>query len=141
MTSKNEKAVLASYEAFNAHDLAGSVRPLSEDCAWTEHPTGTTYKGREEIKGWFAGFFAAFSDLKISDVKTFDPGEALIATFVLTGTNDGPLGPLPATSRRATIPVCDIFHVDDKGNVIAGETYYDQLSLLIQLGHAQAPPA
>ncbi len=57
------------------------------------------------------------------------------------GTNDGPMGPAPATGRRASVPFVDIQTFDAKGRVIRGETYFDMLSFLVQLGLAQAPGA
>lgn len=136
MSSDGVQEVLASFDAFNAHDLDGAVGPLADDCVWTEHPTGITHQGTQQIKDWFAGFWAAFPDLAVSELTTYDTGDRVIATFALAGTNTGPLGPLPATGRRATIRVCDIFGYDGHDTVVAGETFYDQHSLLAQLGHA-----
>jgi hypothetical protein len=53
------------------------------------------------------------------------------------GTNDGPLGPLPATGREVILPYCEVYHFNAAGKVIAGECYWDQLGLLRQLGVAE----
>ena len=50
------------------------------------------------------------------------------------GTNDGPLGPFPATGKEWTLPICEMWHFDADGRVVGGEIYYDQVSLLTQLG-------
>jgi hypothetical protein len=99
-------------------------------------PTGITPQGTQQIEDWFAGFWAAFPDLAVSELRACDAGGRVIATLALSGTNTGPLGPLPATGRRATIRVCDIFGYDDHDTVVTGETFYEQHSLPGQLGHA-----
>lgn len=65
MSSDGVQEVLASFDAFNAHNLDGAVGPLVDDCVWTEHPTGITHQGTQQIKDWFAGFWAAFPDLAV----------------------------------------------------------------------------
>ena len=135
MASKNAKAVLASYDAFNKRDLAGVVQPMAPEVEWLEQPTGQTYKGVGEFKTWVQTLQASSSDLKIADTKVFEAGDTIITTFTMSGTNDGPLGPLPATGKYASVPGCDVTFFDAKGRIIGGETYYDNLSLMTQLGH------
>jgi SnoaL-like polyketide cyclase len=58
----------------------------------------------------------------------------VVARFTCGGTNDGPLGPFPATGRQWTLPICEMWHFDADGSVVGGEIYYDQAALLAQLG-------
>jgi hypothetical protein len=60
-------------------------------------------------------------------------------TFTVTGTHDGPLGPLPATGQEFTLPLYEMWHFDSSGQVVGGDLYYDQLSLLTQLGLMPQP--
>jgi hypothetical protein len=62
-----------------------------------------------------------------------------VIQFIGRGTNDGAMGPAPATGRRVSVPFCDIVTFDSKGQIIRGETYFDMLSMLVQLGLAEAP--
>ena len=55
-----------------------------------------------------------------------------MARFTGRGTNDGPLGPFPATGKEWTPDLRDV-HFDADGGVVGGEIYYDQVSLLTQL--------
>jgi len=34
---------------------------------------------------------------------------------------------------------CEILRFNDNGQVASGHAYYDQLSIMVQLGYAQAP--
>lgn len=56
-------------------------------------------------------------------------------------TNNRPLGALPATGRGVTVPFCEVWRLDPEGRIVAGDLYYDQLSLMVQLGHVQPPSA
>lgn len=60
-----------------------------------------------------------------------------IAQFIVTGTNHGPLGSMPATDRKMTMPFCEIAHFDKQDRIVSGGCYYDQYTLLTQLGHIQ----
>jgi hypothetical protein len=68
----------------------------------------------------------------------FETKNATISRYIGRGTNDGPLGDLPATGRSC-FPPCDIFEFDSDRRVAKAEIYYDQLSILEQLGHVAQP--
>jgi SnoaL-like polyketide cyclase len=62
-----------------------------------------------------------------------------VCTFTVVGTHDGPLGPFPATGNEFTLPLCEMWHFDSGGRVVGGDLYYDQVSLLTQLGLMPQP--
>ena len=39
------------------------------------------------------------------------------------------------------VPFCEIFRYNADGKVESGEIYYDQLSIMTQLGHIEVPSA
>lgn len=141
MASKNEKTALAALDAFNRGDLDASVASYAETGIFVDAARGLTMKTRQEVRDWQAEWIAAFSDAKVTEIETYDAGDTVVVELVGRGTNDGPLGPFPATGRRASVPMCSILHFDAQGRIVAEEDYYDQLSLLVQLGHAAAPTA
>ena len=47
------------------------------------------------------------------------------------------MGPLPATGRPMNVRFCEIMRFNDQGQIVSGAAYYDQLSIMVQLGHAQ----
>jgi len=86
---------------------------------------------------FFHGGVAAFSDARIKDARVIDGGDATVLLFTGTGTNDGPLGPLPATDRTVNLPFCEVRYWDADGRTTRAEWFYDQMSMLVQLGHMQ----
>jgi hypothetical protein len=64
--------------------------------------------------------------------------EGLVYTeFTVEGTNDGLFGSLKPTGRKMSLPFCEICHFDTQGRPDSGTCYYDQYTLLTQLGHIQ----
>ena len=137
MASKNVEAFRAAHQAFNKRDFDAVVRLMTEDFAYEDHPRGVTFAGRTGFREFMQGWVAAFSDAAVSEPTYIDGGQIVVAEFVGRGTNDGSMGPLPATGRPMNIQFCEIMRFDDQGQIVSGAAYYDQLSIMIQLGHAQ----
>jgi steroid delta-isomerase-like uncharacterized protein len=140
MASKNVATALAVYDAFNSRDLDKAVSATNENILWEDHGRGVTTKTRAELKDSFKEWADGFSDGKITDTKAIDAGDTVIVEYIGRGTNDGPMGPAPATGKRVSLPFVDIVHFDKDGKISGGASYYDMFSLLVQMGLAEAPP-
>lgn len=46
---------------------------------------------------------------------------------------------MPATGKHVELPYLEIYHFNAEGKVSSGRAYFDQLTLLAQLGHSQVP--
>jgi steroid delta-isomerase-like uncharacterized protein len=141
MASKNLEAVKAEHASFNARDWKSIQALIADDCVFVDG-TGVAHKGPEAFamnyaKNWFDGF----SDAEVTEARYYDAGDTVVTEFVGTGTNDGPIGPLPASNRKVAIPFCEIYHFGPDGKVVSGNAYFDMYGMLVQLGHAEPPPA
>ena len=141
MASKNVKTALAMYEGFNKRDLDAAVKGAADDVVFEDHGRNTTYKSRQELKDSFQEWIDGFSDGQVTEINPIDAGDKVIVQVIGVGTNDGKMGPVPATGRRASVPFCDIHTFDAKGRITRTESYYDMLSFMVQLGLAEAPGA
>ena len=140
MESRNVETYRAGHEAFNVRDFEAMTTRYADTIAWTDHPQGRTFTTPQEFKDDFlAGWVAASSDIRITGPRYFDAGQAVVCTFTVLGTHDGPLGPLPATGRRFALQLCEMWHFDSTGRVVGGDLYYDQVSLLSQVGLMPQP--
>ena len=128
-----------SADMFNSRDWDGFAADLAENCELVDQARGVTVKGRQQYieleKAWVTGF----SDARIAGPRFFDAGSATVMLFTGVGHNDGPIGPFPATGREASSPFCEVREYDADGKVVRAEWYYDQLTMLTQLGHMQPP--
>lgn len=138
MASNNVETLRAAHESWNRRDFDATVSAMTEDVSYTDHARNLQLKSRNEFKDWVIDWAKAFSDGRISDPRYIDAGDTVIAEFTAEGTNDGPFGSFPPSGRRMSLPFCEIFKFDASGRLISGGIYYDQFTLLTQLGHAQA---
>jgi steroid delta-isomerase-like uncharacterized protein len=137
MSAKNVKTLRAAHESWNKRDFAGVIANAAEKLAYTDHARATTLDTREKFREWTEGWAKAFSDGRITDPQYADAGDIVVAQFTVEGTNDGPFGSMKPTGRKISLPFCEICHFDKQGRMSSGGCYYDQYTLLTQLGHIQ----
>lgn len=134
MESRNVQAHRAGHEAFNRRDFGAMVKEYADSISWTDQARGITFRTPQEFRDDFLeGWVQASSDCQVTDARYADAGDMVVARFTARGTNDGPLGPFPATGKAWVLPLCEMWHFDADGRVVGGEIYYDQASLLTQL--------
>jgi steroid delta-isomerase-like uncharacterized protein len=139
MKSKNVDAVQANFATWNKHDWKGAASAYAENATFIDHSREITYKGRDQIIGAWEELVVGFPDAEATEMRTYDAGDTVVTTFVGRGTNKGEMMSMPATGRRVSSPVCSLAHFDAKGLIDREDQYSDTYSLLVQLGHAEAP--
>jgi predicted ester cyclase len=137
MASKNVETVMGEHEAFNRRDF--SVAGASDDIVMVDTARNLTLKGKGQAKEWLSEWVKTFSNGRITEPQYIDAGDTVVSQFVGTGTQDGPLGPFPPTGKDVRIAFCEIARFNAEGKIVSITNYYDQLSLLAQLGHLPAP--
>ena len=140
MESRNVENYRAGHEAFNQRDFVAKTKHYADSITWTDHAQGRTFRTPKEFRDDFlAGWIGASPDIRITDPRYIDAGQTLVCTFTVVGTHDGPLGPFPGTGKEFALPLCEMWHFDSNGRVVGGDLYYDQVSLLMQLGLMPQP--
>jgi steroid delta-isomerase-like uncharacterized protein len=140
MSASNVEAHRAGHEAFNQRAFDVMTERYADRIAWTDQAQGRTFTTAEEFRDDFLpGWVTASSDIRITGPRYVDGGQTVVCTFTCEGTHDGPLGPFPATGRQFALPLCELWHFDPSGQVVGGDLYYDQVSLLTQLGLLPQP--
>jgi steroid delta-isomerase-like uncharacterized protein len=135
MTSANVEIHRTGHKAFNAREFEAMTRHYADTISWTDHAQGRTFRTPGEFRADFLpGWVTASSDIRITHPRYLDAGDTVVSVFTVTGTHDGPLGTSPATGSRFELELCELWRFDAAGLVVGGDLYYDQLSLLAQLG-------
>src|SRR3712207_956335 len=98
-------------------------------------PTGDVFDGEQEVRDYFAESRWAFPDQRNELVALHHADDAVIVEFDLLGTHLGPLRALPATGRAFRCRMCAHF-VFDGDRLVCERTYFDQLTIMRQLGLA-----
>ena len=130
----------AAHDAFNRRDWE-RVRELTADgIKYRDHARGLELPSFDDFTGWLKEWTTAMSDARVDEPDYLEAGEYSVARFTGRGTNDGPMGPAQVTTGKTmAMPFCEILRVQD-GRITGGDMYYDQLTLLSQLGLMEAPP-
>lgn len=109
-----------------------------------EHPryeligTGEVYDGTEEVERYFEQTRRAFPDQRNELLALHHADDAVLVEAVVRGTHRGPLRSLPPTGREFQLPILSIFLFDDD-KLIGERVYFDQTTVLRQLGIARDP--
>jgi steroid delta-isomerase-like uncharacterized protein len=118
----------------NEHDLDGIMGTFGETARYDDEPWGAHYKGRREVRAFYAQMLRAMPDLHIDVRRRHVSEDAVILEVIIRGRHLGAWRGLPATGRQVEFPLCAVYTFD-AGNRLAGERiYYDRATVLAQLG-------
>ena len=117
-----------------------AAKKIYADDAIGVAPDGQEFKGPDEILDWMSVFFKAFPDAKYEPIAKYESGKVAIDEGMFIGTNTGPLQTptgeeIPPTGKRISVRGADVVTVS-KGRVTNHHFYFDQMSMLSQLGLA-----
>jgi steroid delta-isomerase-like uncharacterized protein len=94
---------------------------------------------REGAKMLFGALFRAFPDLHVTVEQEIAEGDTVVTYNTSSGTQEGEMFGMPATGKRATWNEIHIGRLKD-GKVAEHWGLIDLASIMVQLGHAPAPP-
>jgi steroid delta-isomerase-like uncharacterized protein len=79
--------------------------------------------------------FQGFSKMPMEVVRAIDMGDGwVVSELLITGTNDGPYMGMPATRRSIALRGASLQRYNAEGLLTDLSSYYDNLSMLAQLG-------
>lgn len=120
--------------AENAHDLAGTLATLSDDCEFVDGALGLRWSGHDGAAAHYTMWWDAF-DLQVAGERLHLADESAVAETTWRGTHVGAFAGVPATHRSVEFTVAVV--VEFRGGLMAGERFYwDSAGLARQLGVA-----
>ena len=141
-TEENKEIALSLIEALNTRDLGLWSRHLSEDYA-AEHPGVSVPLDKARSVAYHQRFVTAFPDIRFEVLGVVSEGDRVLVQWTASGTHTERLATvtgetIPPTRRRATVSGAMVAEARD-GKMVRGWFYWDQLSLLSQLGITEQP--
>ncbi|WAS94119.1 ester cyclase [Nannocystis punicea] len=136
MQTGNKETVRAVLDAFCRNDLDVAADYFAEDATMTNNTITEVRRGRPAIRAHFDRWHASFSAATARIVELLEVGDTVVGVFYGEGTNTGPIGDRPATGKRYSIKYCELYRFGPDGKIVANEGFFDQLSMLRQLGLA-----
>jgi steroid delta-isomerase-like uncharacterized protein len=137
LRKKREEIVREHMDSENRHEFDATLDTF-------EHPryeliaTGEVYDGTEEVQGYYDDTRRAFPDQRNELLALHHADDAVLVEAVVRGTHKGPLRSLPPTGREFELPILAIF-VFEGDNLVCERVYFDQMTVLRQLGIARDP--
>ena len=93
-----------------------------------------------EFKQWLAADRESFPDSTATVDLIVAEGDLVAMWGRYEGTQEGPMGPFPASGRRPALDFAGVHRVKD-GRIVETWVTWDNLAGLVQLGHFQPPGA
>lgn len=131
------KDILEHYvELYNEGDVAACMELYADDAVQVMHDG--VFEGREAIEERLSRDLITFPDITYTVLSFFEQGDRFADEFVVVGTQTGPFPlpdgtEIPPTGRRVEIRGMEFVEVRG-GKIVVDNLYYDNVSLLAQLG-------
>jgi steroid delta-isomerase-like uncharacterized protein len=135
--TKREEIVREHMESENRHEFDVTLDTF-------DHPryeliaTGDVYDGPEEVSAYFEESRRAFPDQRNELRALHHTDDGVMVEAVIRGTHKGNLRSLPPTGREYELPILAFF-VFEEDRLVCERVYFDQLTVLEQLGIARDP--
>jgi predicted ester cyclase len=128
----------AAYEAGDIGQLQGYTTP---DCEFTMPGMGRIDRNTM-LTQVLPAYRAGFPDERHETLDAVESGDRVAMRLRITMTHTGPFatpqGEVPPTGRTVVLDATDVITVAD-GKITSWHAYFDQMSLLAQLGLLPAP--
>jgi steroid delta-isomerase-like uncharacterized protein len=120
-------------EAIGRRDVEAIGEHWSEDGVEDLVPVGIL-RGREEVKDFFRGVFAAMPDAKTDCLRVIAAETAAAVEWRMTGTFDGqPFQGIDPTGKPIEVRGLDFIEIED-GLISSNTAYYDGMAFARQVG-------
>jgi steroid delta-isomerase-like uncharacterized protein len=134
---KREAIVKEHMDSENRHEFDATLETF-------HHPryeligTGDVYDGPEEVAGYFEETRRAFPDQRNEVLALHHADDGVLVEAVIRGTHEGALRGLPPTGREFEVRILAFFVFEDD-KLVCERVYFDQSTVLRQLGIARDP--
>ena len=141
-SEENKRIALSIIEALNARDLSLWSKHLAEDYI-AELPGVSAPLNKTKTMGYHQRFVTALPNIHFEVLHVLAEGDHVLIHWMARGTHDERLATvtgetIPPTQRSVRVSGALLIEVRD-GKIVREWSYWDQLSLLSQLGITEQP--
>jgi steroid delta-isomerase-like uncharacterized protein len=139
---ENKQIALSIIEALNARDLSLWSQHLAEDYI-AELPGVSAPLNKTKAMGYHQRFVTALPNIHFEVLHVLAEGDYVLIHWMASGTHEERLATvtgetIPPTQRSVRVSGALLIEVRD-GKIVRDWSYWDQLSLLAQLGITEQP--
>jgi carboxymethylenebutenolidase len=128
-----EGVVAEHIRAEMAGDIDATLATFAGEPEYDIVPIGALRAGDAEVRNLLENLLHAFPDLGLHPVVTRHADDAVVIEGRMTGTHQGAYAGFPPTGRAMDLRAA-IFFTFDGIDLVRETVYYDELTLLIQIG-------
>ena len=125
------------WKTFEQGDFDALMRLVSPD-AEIVMPGGMRFRGPVELRPVLEAYYNGFPELRHEIVSAVESDMAIAVELKITMPHTGvfvtPGGEIPPTGKTAVLDACDLVRIDSGGMIASWHAYFDQASLMGQLG-------
>jgi len=140
-SDRNERIVLAMIEAVNERDFDALDAVVAT--GMRRHSAATPdvkVESLDDFKAFLEADLATFPDSRMTVNQLVADDEMVAVHATYAGTQQGPMGPFPASGNRMELPFMGMLRIED-GKIAEMWVEWDNLNALTQLGHFPPPGA
>jgi steroid delta-isomerase-like uncharacterized protein len=138
---RNKAIVRRNAEAINSRDLAGIDSTMAVNLVRHSQATPEVdVRSVDDFKAFLKTDWAAVPDSRIELSHLVAEGDFVAAWGTYAGTQEGQMGPFPATGNRMSLDIAALFRIEN-GRIAEIWVTWDNLAALAQLGLMPPPPA
>jgi steroid delta-isomerase-like uncharacterized protein len=120
--------------AWSSHDAEKVLALFTDDCVYEDVTFGVVTRGKEELRAFATGAFAAVPDFKFQLTTRFAVGHLAGMEWLMSGTHAGDFPGLPATGRRfSSIRGATIVELHGS-KIRRNSDYWDAATFMKQVG-------
>jgi ketosteroid isomerase-like protein len=127
------------YDRFGDGDLAGAVAMFAARVQITDPGLGSV-EGLDALRGYLTGLKRWVPDARAVVERVFEVDDTVVVEGRFTGTSTGALlgdgAGRTSSGRNINLAFADFARIRDE-RIVEYRTYYDQVSLLTQLGQME----
>ena len=128
--------LVASNEAFNAHDVDGVLATRTDDVIVDYVPSPPPMVGKEATVEFYTTLLEEPSDILLTPQNALTSGNILATEYLITGTHMKEWAGIPASWNKVVLPHLSIYEYEgDKVKKVKKEfSYMDNVTLFVQYG-------
>lgn len=124
----NHTLWLEHARAENRRELERLIATLHDDCEYQVVPLQQYWRGKDEVRQFYRGLWAAIPDVKLTLLNRVDADDCIVEESEVSGRMDGPLFGLAPSGQPVRYRVVIFFPVRD--GLFTGERVYLDLAEL-----------
>ncbi len=130
--AQNEALVRQVLDLIDERKLDAAFELYAADYIY-HGPGGQELRGRDGIRGLWDVYLTGFPDLSSTVEDMISEGDKVVLRWTIQGTHTGEFLGVPASDKKITLPITEIFRIAD-GQLVEAWDQYDRMTVMQQIG-------